>query len=196
VAGSTHDGEDEIILRCFDQLKSRHPELLLVLVPRHPERFNAVARLVDRSDHQFVRRSEFKGVLPPEVDIVVGDTMGELTLFFSAADYAFVGGSLVASGGHNILEPCALGVPVIFGRHMFHFAEISALALVRGAGKMVRDTDELVTIMDDLLRDAELRFRLGEAGKAMVEENKGALEKTLAMFKESGHSRQAVGDRP
>ncbi len=182
IAGSTHEGEDELILEVFGRLKNRNPKLLLVLVPRHPERFNAVARTAQRAGFRTVRRSEKLEPLAEDVDVYIGDTMGELTLLYAAADIAFVGGSLVPTGGHNILEPCALGIPVLFGPHMFNFAEISQLALEREAGAMVRDGEELEKAVETYLSDPNLRFKTGESGRALIEENRGALERTQKML--------------
>ncbi len=182
IAASTHAGEDEIVLAAHRALKARFPTLLLVLVPRHPERFAAVARLCRREGYNTALRTETPGALAADADVLVGDTMGELQLFFGASDVAFVGGSLVATGGHNILEASALGVPVVFGPHMFNFQEIGALALERAAGRQVRDGEDLARAVSDYLADANARFEAGEAGRKMVAENRGALEKTLALL--------------
>lgn len=189
VAGSTHEGEDEMILACFDALRARFPRLLLVLVPRHPERFSAVARLAERGERRVIQRSQQRGPLPDGTDVYIGDTMGDLPLLYATADVAFVGGSLVPHGGHNILEPCATGTPVVFGPHMFNFAELSALALRHEAGIQVNDADELTAAVDRLLRDANLRFRMGEAGKRIIEQSKGAVARTMALIEQAGSSR-------
>ncbi len=111
MAGSTHNGEEEIILDAYDRLKRKHPNLLLVIVPRHPERFDGVTRLVKRSGYSLARRSEMPSAIPPDLEIYIGDSMGELRVFYAAADVALVGGSFVPIGGHNVLEACAVGVP-------------------------------------------------------------------------------------
>ena len=118
----------------------------------------------------------------PATDILVGDTMGELALFFGAADVAFVGGSLVPTGGHNILEACAAGVPVVFGPHMFNFAEISRLTVERGAGRQVADAADLAVAVGSYLADASLRAATGAAGRHMIEENRGALAANLDLI--------------
>lgn len=182
VAGSTREGEEELVLRAYDAVRRRDPSVLLVLVPRHPERFASVARLCRRRGFHVVRRTESPGALDAGVDVYLADTMGELPLFYAAADIAFVGGSLVEAGGHNVLEPCALGVPVIFGPHMFNFLEISRMTLERGAGVQVAGTDELAETVERLLHDANLRFRIGEAGRRMVEENRGSLARTMEVL--------------
>lgn len=183
IAGSTHEGEDELVVDVYSELKKTHQDLVLVLVPRHPERFSTVTKLLRKTAFNIECRSDSRRGLT-KTDIYVGDTMGELTLLYAAADIAFVGGSLVPHGGHNVLEPCALGVPVIFGPHMFNFLEISQLTRERGAGIEVRDKRELKTVVSKLLGDPNLRFKMGEAGKIFIEENKGALDRTLALFSE------------
>ncbi len=182
IAASTREGEDELVLEQFGFLRQRLPTLLLVLVPRHPERFATVARLCRRTGFGVELRSERQATLAPGVDILVGDTMGELPLFYAAADVAFVGGSLVPTGGHNLLEPAAAGVAVVFGPNMFNFAEIARLTRERGAGTQVGNSDEMGRAIAAYLENANLRFNAGDAGRKMVEENRGALERTLALM--------------
>ena len=180
IAASTHEGEDAQILAAYDDVKARIPSLLLVLVPRHPERCAAVARLCRRAGHSVTLHSE-RLTVDDRTDIVLGDTMGELQVFFTAGDVAFIGGSLVRHGGHNPLEASAVGVPVVFGPHMFNFAEISQLTLESGAGTEVRDVGELARAVIDYLERPDLRARAGEAGRRMVAQNRGALDNTLAL---------------
>jgi 3-deoxy-D-manno-octulosonic-acid transferase len=180
IAASTHESEDEQVLAAYDEIKARISSLLLVLVPRHPERCAAVARLCRRAGHSVVLHSE-RRVVDAKTDIVLGDTMGELQVFFMAGDAAFIGGSLVRHGGHNPLEASAVGVPVVFGPHMFNFAEISQLTLESGAGTVVHDAGELARAVIDYLERPELRARAGEAGQRMVAQNRGALDNTLAL---------------
>ena len=180
IAASTHDGEEEQVLVAYEEIKNRIPSLLLVLVPRHPERCAAVARLCRRAGRSVVLHSERRPI-GAAIDVVLGDTMGELQVFFMASDAAFIGGSLVASGGHNLLEAAAVGVPVVFGPHMFNFAEISQLTLEHGAGTQVRDAGELARAVIDYLERPDLRSRAGEAGQRMVAQNRGALDNTLAL---------------
>jgi 3-deoxy-D-manno-octulosonic-acid transferase len=153
-----------------------------VLVPRHPERFAAVAKLCRRHGYHVALRSEPRGALDAKVDVLVGDTMGELMLFYGACDVAFVGGSLVATGGHNLLEASALGRPVVFGPHMFNFTEIAQLTLERGAGVQAKDVAQLLQALQDFLGSPERRDRAGEAGKKLVEENRGALDRTMCLL--------------
>jgi 3-deoxy-D-manno-octulosonic-acid transferase len=155
-----------------------------VLVPRHPERFGAVARLCERAAFRTVRRSAGSGAIDAGVDVVLGDTMGELQLFYAACDCAFVGGSLVATGGHNLLEAAAVGKPVVFGPHMFNFAEIAALTLERGAGTQIAHAGELAAGVANYLADPVRRTDAGAVGRKLVEENRGALAHTLELIEQ------------
>lgn len=183
VAASTHEGEDEIIVRAHKQVQMAHPQALLVLVPRHPERFDRVDGLCRRAGFRVARRSSSPGGVPG-MEVYLGDTMGELTLFIAASDVAFVGGSLVPVGGHNILEPAALGVPILFGPHMFNFALISQMMLDAGAAAMVDDEQMLSSTVAAWLGDASERARMGESGRQLVEKNRGALDRLLALIEE------------
>ncbi|KAA3624358.1 MAG: 3-deoxy-D-manno-octulosonic acid transferase [Proteobacteria bacterium] len=182
VAGSTHEGEEETIIKVFKSLRQRHPSLLLVLVPRHPERFDSVYRLLQKYRLDTVRRSMHAGAVSDDLEVFLGDTMGELPIFFAACDIAFVGGSLTEIGGHNILEACALGKPVIFGPHMFNFLEISQMALERHAGIQVQNEKELESVLRQLVEDANFRYACGQRGIALVEDNQGALMRTLEVL--------------
>lgn len=182
LAASTHEGEEELVLGAIEGLNPRFPSGLLVLVPRHPERFAQVARLCRRAGFNVALRRQQRGPLDPNVNVLVGDTMGELQLFYGAVDVTFVGGSLVATGGHNLLEAAAAGTPVVFGPHMFNFQEIGALALERGAGVQIQRSQELAPAIADFLGNANRRFEAGEAGKKLVEENRGALERNLQLL--------------
>ncbi|HYQ72215.1 MAG TPA: lipid IV(A) 3-deoxy-D-manno-octulosonic acid transferase, partial [Gammaproteobacteria bacterium] len=136
VAASTHQGEDELLLDVHNKLRKRYADCLLVLVPRHPERFQLVAQLCRQRGLETVLRSE-RRPCTADTAVFVGDSMGELLLFLAAADVAFVGGSLVPHGGHNLLEPAALGLPVVTGPHVFNFTEICKLLLQAGACEKV-----------------------------------------------------------
>lgn len=182
IAASTHRGEERRVLAAFNQLRRAHPEILLVLVPRHPERFNGVARLCRRAGYRVVRRSEYEGSLESSVEVLVGDTMGELQKLYVASDVAFIGGSLVRIGGHNLLEACAVGVPVIFGPHMFHVEDISAMAVERGAGRQVDGIRALADAVTAYLEQPSLREKASDAARRLVAENRGALERTLRLI--------------
>lgn len=181
VAASTRDGEEEAVLEAFAPLCARFPDLLLVLVPRHPERFDTVAKICRQRGFRIERRSEHRVHVAPDTAILLGDTMGELLLFHASADVSYIGGSLVPLGGQNLLEAAAVGTPVVFGPHMFNFSEISRLALERGAGRQVADSAGLAAAVGDYLADPAARRAAGDAGRALVEENRGALARTLAL---------------
>jgi 3-deoxy-D-manno-octulosonic-acid transferase len=184
IAASTHAGEERKVLETYALLKRRHPELLLVLVPRHPERFQAVARLCRRR-FTVALRSRTQGALPAGTEVLVGDTMGELQCLYAAADVAFIGGSLVPHGGQNLLEACAVHVPVVFGPHMFHFEEISAMALERGAARQVHDVQGLVESIALYFEQPDLRRAAGRAAHTLVTDNRGALGRTLALVEDA-----------
>jgi 3-deoxy-D-manno-octulosonic-acid transferase len=180
VAASTHPGEDERVLAAFAPLRRERGELLLVLVPRHPERFDDVCDLCERAGWRVARRSA--GAIPgPRDDILLGDTMGELLALLGAATVAVVGGSLVEHGGHNVLEAAAWGVPVVTGPYMFNFAEISDLLCAAGGMVRLDDPDALESCLRALLDDPARRARMGEAGRQVVVDNRGARERLLAL---------------
>jgi 3-deoxy-D-manno-octulosonic-acid transferase len=182
IAGSTREGEEGIILSVYKSLKEVFPTLLLVLVPRHPERFDYMARKIQRRGLKCVRRTEDVPELETDVDVFLGDTMGELSLMYASSDVAFVGGSLEPLGGQNILEPCALGVPVVFGPHMFNFPDISRWTIKEGAGRMVEDEQGLKEAVSELLANPSLRDEMGSKGVAFIEAHKGALEKNYNLI--------------
>ncbi len=175
VAGSTHQGEDELLLAVHHQLLKKFPDLLLILVPRHPERFDRVAELSISQGLTLTRRSSSAPV-EPATQVLLGDTMGELMLFYAAADVAFVGGTLVERGGHNFLEPAALGVPVISGPHVFNFSAISELLVTRGAMLQIQNPTALADQLQYILQDQALQNRMSSAGIQVVAENRGALQ--------------------
>ncbi|GGE33058.1 3-deoxy-D-manno-octulosonic acid transferase [Halopseudomonas oceani] len=178
IAASTHAGEDEQVLRAHRRVLEALPDALLILVPRHPERFDSVARQVSEAGFGMVRRS--RGALPAaDQQVLVGDTMGELVFLYACADLAFVGGSLVPNGGHNYLEPAALGLPVLSGPHRFNFTEISELLEGAGALQVVDDETALAVAVQDWLQQDTARQRAGQAGQAVVADNQGALERLL-----------------
>ncbi len=181
VAASTHEDEEEQVLAAHRQILRRLPQALLVLVPRHPERFDRVAALVARQGLALARRSAGK-TCDPATRVFLGDTMGELPVFLAAADAAFIGGSLVPVGGHNLLEAAAVGVPVAIGPHVFNFAQITELLVSEGAAAQVEDGDALARCMADWLSDAAARARIGENGRRVVEQNRGALQRLIALI--------------
>ena len=183
IAASTHEGEDEIILKSHRTLLQRLPDLLLILVPRHPERFNSVAQLIEQQGFNYIRRS---GYLIPqaETQVVLGDTMGELMLLYGMADVALVGGSLVAHGGHNPLEPLAFKLPVISGKHTFNFPEIFAKLEARQGVLMTEENPQAVAeAVAQFLESPTLSQRYGNAGYAVLNENRGALQRVMDLLK-------------
>lgn len=177
IAASTHQGEDEQVLAAFDLVLQRHPQALLILVPRHPERFDRVAELC--APYGCVRRTG--GAPIRETDkVYLGDTMGELPLMLAAADVAFVGGSLVKVGGHNLLEPAALGKPCLTGPAYFNFSDITRQLVAQGGAALVADAAALGEKVSELLADEGERRQMGEQARAVVLRNQGALARTLS----------------
>ncbi len=190
IAASTHKGEDELLLEVYRAVKNEFPGLLLVLVPRHPERFQEVRKKSESLGFSVVMRSQ-QTPCGTETDIYIGDTMGELKMLYAASDLAFVAGSLLPIGGHNVLEAAVLGVPVIFGAHMFNFKEIATGLLAVDAAIQCQDTVELENILLRMLRDPESARALGQRGKQFVEQNKGALETTYQLLQSHINENQA-----
>lgn len=182
VAASTHDGEEEIILNASRQVRSLFPNLLLIIVPRHPERFDRVTALTQRAGFKTLRRSEHRPC-SSDIEILVVDTMGELPLFYAACDVAFVGGSLVPHGGHNLLEPAALGRAVITGPHYFNFNEITKQFLQADAAIQVTETTELAKTVIELLQNSQQRAQMGEAGLRLIANSQGASTRLLNLIK-------------
>jgi len=180
VAASTREGEEELLLAAQERVQLRHPDALLVLVPRHPERFARVAVLVQRRGMALARRS-LQDSCEAETAVYLGDTMGELPVFLAAADVAFVGGSLVPTGGHNLLEAAAVGVPVLIGPHCFNFAEVTRLLVEREAAVQIADAAELADWLTRWLGDAAERARIGENGLQAIEQNRGALQRLVKL---------------
>jgi 3-deoxy-D-manno-octulosonic-acid transferase len=179
IAASTHAGEDEIILAAHRELLKQRPEALLILVPRHPERFNAVFELCQRQGFSTRRRSSGEAVAAGD-QLLLGDTMGELLFLYALADSAFVGGSLVANGGHNLLEPAALGKPVLSGPHLFNFLDIAAQLRDAGALGEVADAQGLAQRLEQLWRAPDEAQAMRAAGLAVLQANQGALARLLA----------------
>ena len=175
-AGSTHPGEEEPVVGAYRQLVAAGHELLLVLAPRHPERVPQVAELLRREGLSFTVRTRLNDRTESfkSGEVLLVDTVGELMQFYALSDLAFVGGSLVATGGHNILEPASLRVPVLFGPHMNNFREASALILACGGGCQLNDDVELTACMAALLEDEPRRRAMGENGARLMEQNSGA----------------------
>ncbi len=179
IGASTHTGEDEILLAAHRLVLAERPDALLILVPRHPERFRSVHELCCKQGFSTVRRSLAE---PPqaETQVMLGDTMGELLFLFALADVAFVGGSLVPTGGHNLLEPAALGKPVLTGPHLFNFLDIAAQLRDAGALAELSNARELASTLEAFWSDTERAERARTAGLAVLKNNQGALARLLA----------------
>jgi 3-deoxy-D-manno-octulosonic-acid transferase len=181
LAASTREGEEALIL----EAAARQPlpaGALLLIVPRHPQRFDEVARLLEGRRVSYGRRSALRGTSAKlTADVLLGDSMGEMPSYYRAADCAYIGGSIVPFGGQNLIEACALGVPVLIGPHTFNFTEAAENAVVAGAALRVKDADELLRHAAGLLSDAAARKNMSEAGLAFVQSHRGATLRTLAI---------------
>ncbi len=182
IAASTHDGEDELVLAAHAAVRTRFPRAVLLLVPRHPERFERVAALCVARGYRVARRSLSEP--GADADVYLGDTMGELLALYAAADVAFVGGSLVPTGGHNPLEPAALGLPVITGPHLHNFVRIADLLEEAGALTRVTDAETLAGRVVELLESPQRARAAGTAGREVVARNRGALERLLGLVED------------
>ena len=181
-AVSTHEGEEEAALAAHRRLLDASPTARLILVPRHPQRFDAVAERIAAQGFAPLRRSALETQPSPQASVLLGDSMGEVLAYLAAADVAFVGGSLVPVGGHNVLEPAAIGLPVLFGPQMHNFLPARELLLGVDAALEVGDADALAAALVRLQHDVALRQTMGEAGRAAVAANRGALERLLALL--------------
>jgi len=198
VAGSTRDGEEALILDAL----ARRPlpdAALLVIVPRHPQRFAAVADMLRARGLPFVRRSEGTGApVPRDIGVVLGDSMGEMPAYYCAADTAFVGGSLLPFGGQNLIEPLAVGTPVLIGPHTYNFAEATSYAIAAGAARRVADADALIAAVAEVLSDEALRESMREAALRFHAEHRGAADRLWQWLAPqlpppSGINREAAG---
>jgi 3-deoxy-D-manno-octulosonic-acid transferase len=180
VAGSTHEGEEAVVLDAHRRVLEKRPDALLVLVPRHPQRFETVRELLAKRHERSSNRSS-GATIAPSTSVLLGDTMGELMTFYAAADVAFVAGSLVPVGGHNLLEPASVGRPVLTGPYNFNGEEIAQLLMDAGAAFIVGDTGQLAHAVIGLLEDPGLCSVMGAAGKAVLDANRGALDRLLTL---------------
>lgn len=196
VAASTREGEEELVLQAFAAMNV--PDALLILVPRHPQRFDEVAALVERKGLKLARRSQWapaaKGAqggastvsaltapdaLPHDVNVLLGDSMGEMGAYYAAADLAFIGGSLLPLGGQNLIEACAVGVPVLIGPHVFNFTQATADAKAAGACVQVQDPADLGRTLHELFADKSRRVAMGAAAAAFASRHRGATARTV-----------------
>ncbi|WP_440996094.1 lipid IV(A) 3-deoxy-D-manno-octulosonic acid transferase [Arhodomonas sp. SL1] len=179
VAASTHEGEESVALAAHHRVREHLPDAVLILVPRHPERFPAVAAMVANSGLAMIRRTATVEAHAATAAVLLGDTMGELPTLLAAGDVAFMGGSLVEVGGHNPLEPAALGLPVITGPHIHNFAGTFALLREAGAARTATGEEELAAAVTHWLRDGTARQQAGSAGREVVAAHQGALERLI-----------------
>jgi 3-deoxy-D-manno-octulosonic-acid transferase len=181
VAASTHDREEEQVLDAHGQVCKQFPDALLILAPRHPERFAAVRSLLHKKGFNFVARTD--GIpCTSDTKVYLGDTMGDVPMFYAAANVAFVGGSLVPIGGHNLLEPAALGRPVVTGPHLFHTQDIASKFEKLGASIAVNDAGQLAAAVADLFADEATATDIGNRARELVQQNKGALDRLLKLL--------------
>lgn len=179
IAASTHPGEEQAALEIQRRMKARGGDAVMLLAPRHPERCDAVEQLLVDSGLTFCRRSRGGPTPAHDCDVYLIDTLGELNAFYGGADIAFVGGSLVPIGGHNLLEPAALGLPVLTGPHNFNSEDVLELLVAAGAAEIVNDSDDLEQRVQALLANPDERTRRGESGRQTVAANRGAVRRLL-----------------
>ncbi|WP_322007397.1 lipid IV(A) 3-deoxy-D-manno-octulosonic acid transferase [Paraburkholderia tropica] len=188
VAASTREGEEELVLQAFAALDV--PDALLILVPRHPQRFDEVAALVARRNLKLERRSQWAPAstsaahadvpaLPQDVNVLLGDSMGEMGAYYAAADVAFIGGSLLPLGGQNLIEACAVGTPVLIGPHVFNFTQATADAVAAGGALQVQDPADLARVLRELFKDKSRRATMGAAASAFASRHRGATARTV-----------------
>ncbi|OOH90341.1 3-deoxy-D-manno-octulosonic acid transferase [Pasteurellaceae bacterium 15-036681] len=182
IAGSTHEGEEKIILDAHKVLLRKYPDLILILVPRHPERFESVENLIQKSELDYIKRSNNQPI-PDKVNLLLGDTMGEMMTLYGLAQIAFVGGSLIKHGGHNPLEPIAFELPVISGVHTYNFPEIfTKLRNVNGVIEIESNHEILAEAVDYLLQHPMEGKKISQAGYNVLKENQGALKRHLELL--------------
>lgn len=181
IAASTQDGEEEIILKAHQEVLKKHPNTILILAPRHPERVSKVSSLCDATKLKYLKRTEGKS-FSDEYNLYILDTLGELQLHYAASQIAFVGGSLVNTGGQNMMEPASLGLPVISGPYTYNFTEVTQLLTENNALIVVSSAEELAMEVSVMLSDANHRHNMGEKGRKVIEDNKGNLKRLMEII--------------
>ncbi len=186
LCASTREGEEELILQAFNDARGALPaDVLLLIVPRHPQRFDEVEKMIAARGLSVARRSQLAleaGVLPASVQVLLGDSMGEMFAYYAACDCAFVGGSLLPLGGQNLIEPAALGKPVLIGPHTFNFALVTEDAIAAGGARRIADAAELMRVAGGLLNDGAARTAMGHNSLAFANQHRGATQRTLALL--------------
>jgi len=182
---STREGEEALILQA---LKQQPLEAKVIIVPRHPQRFDEVAAVIAKHGLSYCRRSEFAlGNVASEIaaaQIILGDSMGEMSTYYAACDIAFIGGSLLPLGGQNLIEACAVGKPVLLGQYTFNFAQAARLAIQAGAARRVESAQALIQVIQELLQDPQQRLTMSKAAQAFVQQNQGATQRALDLIQE------------
>lgn len=182
IAGSTHHGEDEKVLFAHTQLLAQYPDAVLIIVPRHPQRFDATALSIERAELSFVRRSSNQAFTEQD-SVYLADTMGDLMLMYACSDIAFVGGSFMPVGGHNLLEPACLGKPVLSGIHLFNFADVAEMFDQEHALRRCDNADVLVAELLNLWQNPAQITEMGQRALQVVANNRGALEQQFQLIK-------------
>ena len=177
LAASTREGEEELILEAVKGLN-----LLTVIVPRHPQRFNEVTALIEKRNLKFIRRSNLKPDAKQHVPVVLGDSMGELFTYYGACDFAFIGGSLLKFGGQNLIEAASMGKPVLIGPHTYNFASVTKSAIQAGAAFLVKDVSELREKIQNLQQNTKLREKMGRAARSYSLESAGASARIMQVI--------------
>ncbi|PAJ74269.1 3-deoxy-D-manno-octulosonic acid transferase [Pseudoalteromonas sp. NBT06-2] len=180
IAGSTHPGENELLLKTHQALLKSYPNALLILVPRHPEQFDKVADLISSANLSFQRKSSLSDSCTSQV--LLSDTMGELGILYGAAQCAFIGGSLIERGGHNPLEASAYGIPVITGPHILNFLHVYPELLKAQGCLKVDSSEQIITLLQQIFSDESYGENLGRKGALFVQKNQGAIKKTIEVI--------------
>ncbi|MBU1977795.1 MAG: lipid IV(A) 3-deoxy-D-manno-octulosonic acid transferase [Gammaproteobacteria bacterium] len=181
LVASTREGEEVLIMEALAKIDI--PNLLIIIVPRHPQRFDQMANMLTQRDIRFQRRSANE-VVAPEIQVVLGDSMGEMFSYYAACDIAFIGGSLLPLGGQNLIEAAAMGKPVLIGPHTFNFSEVSELAVQAGAAQRVANAEELVLTVRDLLKTPEKMKAMSVAALTFADRHRGATERLMTLIDE------------
>lgn len=183
IAASTHQGEESLLLDALTIVRQNLPDSLLVIAPRHPERFQSVIDLCVKRGFHTVSYTQ-QDSYDPNAQVFVLDTLGQLLMYYAAADIAFVGGSLVPVGGHNMLEPACLGLPVLTGSYLFNFTEIASLLANVDALIQVTSAEQLASKVLELFSDGNQRYNMGLRAKQVVLENQGSINKVDRLLKQ------------
>jgi len=184
LAGSTHPGEESILLDAFSRIKHHEGDLLLIVAPRNPQRAGSVFRIFDSAGYSVGLMKELKKISSGKrLDVIIIDTIGLLKKLYAIADIAFIGGSLVNCGGHNPLEPAAFSKPIIFGHDMSDFADISRMLLDAGGAVRVKDAKDLYNTLVSLMENDKRALEMGKNALGVLTANKGAVEKTIKVIK-------------